>query len=47
VLDRYGHMFPGHEEKVNDALDAFARDAARQTRDGTVLRVVGGNSATR
>lgn len=27
VLDRYGHLLPGHEDKVNDALDAMA-DAA-------------------
>ena len=27
VLDRYGHLLPGHEEKVNDALDEMARVA--------------------
>jgi integrase len=27
VLDRYGHLLPGHEDAVNDALDAMA-DAA-------------------
>lgn len=27
VLDRYGHLLPGHEDAVNDALDALA-DAA-------------------
>ncbi|MCB0908767.1 MAG: tyrosine-type recombinase/integrase [Nocardioidaceae bacterium] len=27
VLDRYGHLLPGHEEGVNDALDAMAADA--------------------
>lgn len=30
VLDRYGHLLPGHEDKVSDALDAMA-DAARST----------------
>lgn len=25
VLDRYGHLLPGHEEAVLAALDAFAR----------------------
>jgi len=29
VLDRYGHLLPGTEERVNDALDAMA-DTARQ-----------------
>ena len=24
VLDRYGHLFPGSEDKVNEALDAMA-----------------------
>lgn len=28
ALDRYGHLFPGSEQKLNDALDALA-DAAR------------------
>jgi hypothetical protein len=27
VLDRYGHLLPGHEDKVNDALDVLARGA--------------------
>ena len=27
VLDRYGHLLPGHEEEVNDRLDALARTA--------------------
>lgn len=28
VLDRYGHLLPGHEEPVNDALDAMFRAAS-------------------
>jgi hypothetical protein len=35
VLDRYGHLLPGHEDKVNDALDAMAQ-AARPAPDATV-----------
>lgn len=27
VLDRYGHLLPGHEDAVNDALDAMAHGA--------------------
>ena len=32
VLDRYGHLLPGSEERVNDALDALARDAIGSAR---------------
>jgi integrase len=27
VLDRYGHLLPGHEDSVTDALDAMATAA--------------------
>jgi hypothetical protein len=27
VLDRYGHLFPDSEQKVNAALDVLATDA--------------------
>jgi integrase len=43
VLDRYGHLLPGSEDKVNAALDALAEQAARQTRDGGRLRVIEGS----
>jgi integrase len=33
VLDRYGHLLPGTEERLSDALDALA---AGWTRDGTL-----------
>lgn len=33
VLDRYGHLYPGSESKVNDALDAMAATSAES---GTV-----------
>jgi integrase len=29
VLDRYGHLLPGSDERVNDALDALANGSAR------------------
>ncbi len=35
VLDRYGHLLPGHEEMVDDALDAMA-EAARPAPLATV-----------
>jgi integrase len=36
VLDRYGHLLPGGEERVTDALDAMARTAHRDTGDAEV-----------
>jgi hypothetical protein len=27
VLDRYGHLFPGHEDAVLDRLESFAQSA--------------------
>jgi integrase len=27
ALDRYGHLFPGSEQELNDALDALAKEA--------------------
>jgi hypothetical protein len=27
ALDRYGHLFPGSEQKLNDALDALAAES--------------------
>jgi integrase len=35
VLDRYGHLLPGHEDRVNDALDAMA-EGARPTASAPV-----------
>jgi integrase len=35
VFDRYGHLLPGHEDQVTDALDAMA-EMARSTPSGTV-----------
>jgi integrase len=31
TLDRYGHLFPGHEDRVNDALDKLAAGAKRKS----------------
>jgi integrase len=38
VLDRYGHLLPGSEDRVNSALDALAEDAATRS-DATVVRL--------
>jgi hypothetical protein len=36
VLDRYGHLLPGSEERVTDALEAMAQ-AARAIPDAAVV----------
>jgi hypothetical protein len=36
VLDRYGHLLPGGEERVTDALDTMARKAASSGSDARV-----------
>ncbi len=36
VLDRYGHLLPGTEEKVTDALDVMAKAAEAQPRPASV-----------
>lgn len=44
VLDRYGHLLPGSEDRVNDALDALA-DTARPAQDAHVVAVEGDGTA--
>jgi integrase len=34
VLDRYGHLLPGTEERLNDALDVLANDGDSRSTDG-------------
>jgi integrase len=36
VLDRYGHLLPGTEERVTDALDVMATAAANPSQDASV-----------
>jgi len=36
VLDRYGHLLPGAEERVTDVLDAMAKSAAEPARKAVV-----------
>jgi len=38
VLDRYGHLFPGSEDRVNAALDALAVNVGAES-GGKVLRL--------
>jgi len=37
VLDRYGHLLPGHDARVNDALGALATATPRPMATVTVL----------
>lgn len=38
VLDRYGHLLPGQEDRVTDALDAMC-PAAQRPRPAAVVNV--------
>jgi hypothetical protein len=40
VLDRYGHLLPGSEDRVNDALDAMAEAARSETAGAEVVSLV-------
>jgi integrase len=37
VLDRYGHLLPGTEERVTDALDEMAFTAPRKAASVTAI----------
>ena len=37
VLDRYGHLLPETEHRVNEVLDALGRSAVERAREATVL----------
>ena len=41
VLDRYGHLLPGIEERVTAALDEFARQADQDTARGASVVSLG------
>jgi len=44
TLDRYGHLFPGHEEKVNNALDSMAESARHRAHGAPTTAVAEGPS---
>jgi hypothetical protein len=46
VLDRYGYLLPGSEDKVNDALDALA-NAATATPTAPVVPLARDGRGTR
>ena len=37
MLDRYGHLLPQTEDRLNDALDELGRTAAESEADATVI----------
>ncbi len=39
VLDRYGHLLPGGEERVNDALEAMGRSASSDATRSDVIAI--------
>jgi hypothetical protein len=40
ALDRYGHLLPGTEERVTDALDVMATEASTATTPVQRLTIV-------
>ena len=41
VLDRYGHLLPGTEDKVTDALDRLHEEALASLADASVTLISG------
>jgi hypothetical protein len=42
TLDRYGHLFPGHDDELRDRLDAMHAQGLRAVPGGTVVELPGG-----
>jgi integrase len=42
TLDRYGHLFPGHDDELRDRLDAMHAQGLQAVPGGTVLELPGG-----
>jgi hypothetical protein len=42
TLDRYGHLFPGHDEELRDRLDAIRAQGLQAVPAGTVVELPGG-----
>jgi hypothetical protein len=42
TLDRYGHLFPGHDDEPPDRLDAMHAQGLRAVPDGAVVELPGG-----
>ena len=42
TLDRYGHLFPGHDDELRDRLDAMHALGLQTVPGGTVVELPGG-----
>jgi hypothetical protein len=42
TLDRYGHLFPSHDEELRDRLDAMHAQGLRAVPGGDVVELPGG-----
>ena len=42
TLDRYGHLFPGHDDELRDRLDAMHAQGLQAVPVGTVVELPGG-----
>jgi hypothetical protein len=41
-LDRYGHLFPGHDDELRDRLDAMHAQGLQDVPGGAVVELPGG-----
>ena len=44
TLDRYGHLFPGHDDELRDRLDALHAQGLRAGPRGAVVEPPGGRA---
>ena len=42
TLDRYGHLFPGHDDELRDRLDAMHAQGLQAVSGGAVVELPGG-----
>jgi hypothetical protein len=42
TLDRYGHLFPGHDDELRDRLDAMHVQGVQAVPGGSVVELPGG-----
>jgi hypothetical protein len=45
TLDRYGHLFPGHDDELRDRLDAMHAQGLQAVPGGAVVVLPGGGPA--
>jgi hypothetical protein len=47
TLDRYGHLFPGHDQELRDRLDAMHAQGLLAVSGGSVVELPGGPARAR